>query len=193
MKHRNGNPAIRMSVAVCLLFGMALAGCTSVKIPFGDLSGQTSDTPDLVTGSIETDLAASTTPMAPPLDSPATAAFTAAPQPDVSEPTQQVIAAVESTQNPSTALTQSDLNAMGAALTSVLARDANPGTFAWSNAQTGTGGVMTPFRSSGQAGERCRMVSVEVQRAGADAIVLADACEGASGWRFVTPRPGQPL
>lgn len=174
---------------------LALSGCASVSVPFGDVFASKPE--PLHTASIdapenEADSILDTS-MPPELNAvspvePAASGETS------QRPMDDLIASLPADSEPRVSLSQADLNAMGSALTHVLSTDDDAGTFSWSHEATGRSGLMTPFRrlSSNSEGA-CRVVSVEITDNGNDAILLADACLQGDQWVFVTPRAGQVL
>ena len=182
-------------------FALALSGCASVSVPFGDvfsaqstpqptplhtasINGPQTDDESVIDTSMPPELSAVTEIEAQPVPSPAA----------VQSPVEELIASLPTESEPRVSLTQADLNAMGRALTHVLASDDDAGTFSWSHEATGRSGVMTPFRQlSSSSQSACRVVSVEITDNGHDTILLADACLQDGQWVFVTPQPGQVL
>lgn len=175
----------------------ALTGCASVSIPFGDslgMGGEPLHTASTVTVPSEAEIADAENAPLPteisavaPVNEPASSAA-------ADRPAEALIAAMPDLQNDRVSLTQSDLNAMGLALSRSLRDDPDVGTFAWSHTATGRSGVMTPFRTLNASGDgRCRVVSVEITDGGRNVILLADACLQDEAWVFVTPRAGQVL
>lgn len=183
---------------VCVL-AASLGGCASVSIPFASLSGpdQPHDLQPLHTASVvDTAIEDPTeTELPPELSAAMPMPATAPSNTDEGErPAEELIASLPQQDTRRVSLTQSDLNAMGAALTHVLASDADVGTFAWSHEATGRSGLMTPFRATEESEQgRCRVVSVEITDGGRDTILLADACLQGGTWVFVTPRAGEVL
>ncbi|MFK7793688.1 MAG: hypothetical protein AB8B88_13580 [Devosiaceae bacterium] len=179
-------------------FALALSGCASVSLPFGSLMG---DNDELHTSSIAVPVEPVETDDAPlPAELAAvTPVNTTTPSQASDRPADDLMASMPPARsNPASAndvtLTQSDLNAMGRALTHVLSTEEDSGTFSWSHEATGRSGLMTPFRAlSRSQQEACRVVSVEITDGGADTILLADACLQDDQWVFVSPRPGQAL
>lgn len=194
--------AISRAFVVCLV-AASLGGCASISIPFASLSGD--DTPQdlrpLHTASIgNTAVEApnrseippqlnAAMPVSAPVEAPELAS-----DERVERPADDLISSLPRNQSSRVSLSQSDLNAMGRALTHVLATDADIGTFAWSHEATGRAGLMTPFRATSENDQgRCRVVSVEITDSGRDTILLADACLQSGTWVFVTPRAGEVL
>lgn len=193
-------PARTLSRAfvVCALAAF-LGGCASISIPFASLSGddEPQDLRPLHTASVEGTAieAPSETELPPeltaamPLPTPVTSR-----DDTVVRPADDLISNLPQHSTSMVSLTQADLNAMGSALTHVLASDADVGTFGWSHEATGRAGLMTPFRATSEDEQgRCRVVSVEITDGGRDTILLADACLQSETWVFVTPRAGEVL
>ncbi|MEO0384967.1 MAG: hypothetical protein AAF234_15575 [Pseudomonadota bacterium] len=189
----------RMTIAPLRLVvpvGMALAlsGCASVSVPFGDVFGSkpeplhtaSVDAPDSNTdGSLDTSMPPelAVAPIEP-----------GAPGETSQRPMDDLIASLPADSQTRLSLSQADLNAMGSALTHVLSSDDDAGTFSWSHEATGRSGLMTPFRRmSSNSDGACRVVSVEITDNNNDTILLADACLQGDQWVFVTPRAGQVL
>lgn len=174
---------------------LALSGCASVSVPFGDVFGAKPE--PLHTASIDTPQTngedAVDTAMPPEL-SAVSPIEPEAPSAPSERPVDDLIASLPSDSEPRVTLTQADLNAMGSALTHVLSTDEDAGTFSWSHEATGRSGLMTPFRQLSSSSQgACRVVSVEITDNGKDTILLADACMQNGSWVFVTPRAGQVL
>ncbi|MFN3226450.1 MAG: hypothetical protein ACE360_09415 [Hyphomicrobiales bacterium] len=197
---------IRMRVSAAPLrllavggLALALSGCASVSVPFGDVFGAKPE--PLHTASIATPEAEAETAVDAPVDAPmppelsaVAPVASAAPSAPSERPVDDLIASLPSESEPRVTLTQADLNAMGRALTHVLSTDEDAGTFSWSHEATGRSGLMTPFRQLSASGQgACRVVSVEITDNGKDTILLADACMQNGAWVFVTPRAGQVL
>lgn len=180
-----------------------LGGCASISIPFASLSGDDGpqDLQPLHTASVsETAVEAPSQNELPAELNAAMAMEPSRPTPSVASnetverPADDLIASLPRPDTRRVSLTQSDLNAMGRALTHVLASDADVGTFAWSHETTGRSGLMTPFRATSEDDQgRCRVVSVEITDGGRDTILLADACLQSETWVFVSPRAGEVL
>lgn len=190
--------ALSRAFAVCVV-AATLGGCASISIPFASLSGdeEPQDLRPLHTASVsETVTAPPSQNALPPELSAAMPMGTATAARDETgdRPADDLIASLPQNRASRVSLTQADLNAMGSALTHVLASDDDSGTFAWSQEATGRTGLMTPFRatSEGEQG-RCRVVSVEITDGGRDTILLADACLQNETWVFLTPRAGETL
>ncbi len=193
---------IRMRVSAAPLrliavggLALALSGCASVSVPFGNVFGAKPE--PLHTASIDTtDSEAETAvdaPMPPELTAVAPIA-PATPSEPSERPADDLIASLPSESEPRVTLTQADLNAMGRALTHVLSTDEDAGTFSWSHEATGRSGLMTPFRQLSSSSQgACRVVSVEITDNSKETILLADACMQNGSWVFVTPRAGQVL
>lgn len=190
--------AVSRAFAVCVV-AASLAGCASISIPFASLSGgdEPQDLRPLHTASIDDTAveAPSQTELPPelnaamPMDTQSLAG-----DDTIERPADDLISSLPRHRTNQVSLTQADLNAMGRALTHVLASDADVGTFAWSHEATGRTGLMTPFRSTSEDEQgRCRVVSVEITDGGRDTILLADACLQSEAWVFITPRAGEVL
>lgn len=183
---------------ICVL-AVGLSGCASVSIPFANFLGEDApqDLQPVHTASIQrTALEAPDQTDIPPQLNAAMPVETAAraSEAGVERPADDLISSLPRQQANWVSLTQADLNAMGRALTHVLASDADVGTFAWSHEATGRAGLMTPFRTTNEGEQgRCRVVSVEITDSGRDTILLADACLQGGSWVFVTPRAGEVL
>ena len=195
-RHPAAGPAPRLRLAAMAALAVTLSGCASVSIPFMSL-GQNEPEP-LQTASISAIPPASQPTSLPPELSALTPAQPQSPvaSRNVSSPrpAADLISSLPTTANDPMRLTQADLNAMGRALTHVLASDDDPGTFSWSHEPTGRVGLMTPFRQLGSSDEEaCRLVSVEITDNGNNVILLADACQQDGAWVFVTPSAGQAL
>ncbi len=187
--------ATPLRLVVPIGMALALTGCASVSVPFGDVFGSKPE--PLHTASIDASEGNADgsldTSMPPELN--AVAPIEPARSSETSQrPVDDLIASLPADSSPRVSLSQADLNAMGRALTHVLSSDDDAGTFSWSHEATGRSGLMTPFRqlSSNSAGA-CRVVSVEITDNGNDTILLADACLQGDEWVFVTPRAGQVL
>ncbi|MEM1289401.1 MAG: RT0821/Lpp0805 family surface protein, partial [Pseudomonadota bacterium] len=159
---RRNNPASRIKALALVVCALTGAGCTSMSVPFEALGDKDVGQTAIITGSVDsTNGVPSTDSTLPPsLEAESAAAFT---RPDADRgapPTEELIATLEANEAQSSSLTQSDLDAMNGALTRAFRRDLHPGTFAWSNPQTGAAGVMTPFRAASSVGPDCRIVSV---------------------------------
>ncbi len=180
----------RVAGLACL--GVALSGCASISVPFGNMFD--GDAAPQHTASSQTDAETPTETAMPetvnavqPIEGVADAATSTRPADDL------VAAMPDPAERPVT-LSQSDLNAMGRALTHVLESDPQAGTFSWSHEATGRSGLMTPFRRLSTSSQgACRVVSVEITDNGHNTILLADACLQNDEWVFVTPRAGQAL
>lgn len=182
--------------------GLVLSGCASISVPFGNLLGDDED--PMITGSIaplsdsatgaQTSLQTSLQAPLPeqlsavaPVDGQSVAPATTRPEDDL-------IASMPSGTAAGVSLTQSDLNAMGRALTYVLESEDEAGTFSWSHETTGRSGLMTPFRQLSRSDQgACRVVSIEITDGDADKILLGDACQRDGQWVFVSPQAGQIL
>lgn len=190
--------ALSRAFVVCFV-AASLGGCASISIPFASLSGNDApqDLRPLHTASIgDTAVEAPSQSEIPPELNAAMPVEVAELASDerVERPADDLISSLPRNPSSRVSLTQSDLNAMGRALTHVLATDADIGTFAWSHEATGRAGLMTPFRATSQNEQgRCRVVSVEITDRGRDTILLADACLQSETWVFVTPRAGEVL
>ncbi|MEM6713222.1 MAG: hypothetical protein AAF590_13210 [Pseudomonadota bacterium] len=181
-----------------------LAGCASVSIPLGNVFGG-DDSPQHTASIGVVEPSTETSPDQPLSDQPLPDSLNAVAPVEQDrasnsaasddQPVEELIATLQSQPADSgVRLSQSDLDAMGRALTQVLSADNEPGTFAWVHEATGRSGEMTPFRRVSSSGQgACRIVSVEIERTNEDTIFLADACRQGSQWVFVTPRAGQLL
>lgn len=174
---------------------LALTGCASVSVPFGDVFG--SQPQPLHTASIDSpdsDADSSVNTAMPPELNAVSQLEPAASGERSQRPMDDLIASLPADSEPRVSLSQADLNAMGSALTHVLSTDDDAGTFSWSHEATGRSGLMTPFRRMSSNSEgACRVVSVEITDTSNDTILLADACLQGDQWVFVTPRAGQAL
>lgn len=183
-----------LRLVVPLGMALALTGCASVSVPFGDVFGSKSE--PLHTASIEapnSDIDSRVDTTMPPELNAVSPLETAAPD-ETPRPIDELIASLPTDSQTRVSLSQADLNAMGSALTHVLSSDDDAGTFSWSHEATGRSGMMTPFRRMSSNSEgTCRVVSVEITDNGNDAILLADACLQGDQWVFVSPRAGQVL
>lgn len=185
-----------LRLAAILALALGLSGCASVSVPFGDFFER--DPEPLYTASVgapapvdedarDAPMPAEITAIAP-IDGPRPEPADSAPN-----PVDELLASLPQRET-RVSLTQSDLNAMGRALTHVLSSDEDTGTFAWSHQATGRSGLMTPFRQLSATDQgSCRVVSVEITDTGHDTILLADACLQGENWVFVTPQPGELL
>ena len=188
----------RASATACAL-SVLLAGCGTISVPLGDVFG-VDDAPQYTASTDATDPAA---PAASDQSLPESLNAVAPVGQEAAEPTttgtdQPVQELLASLQNQpaetGVRLSQSDLDAMGKALTHVLASETEPGTFAWAHEETDKSGRMTPFRRLSTSSQgACRVVSVEIERGDEDTIFLADACRQNDEWVFVTPRAGEVL
>jgi hypothetical protein len=180
------------------MLAASLGGCASISIPFADFAGNDApqDLQPIHTASIDhTAVDAPSQTDIPPALNAAMPVETASRASDAAQerPTDDFVASLPA-RTDRVSLTQADLNAMGRALTHVLASDADVGTFGWSHEATGRAGLMTPFRATSQGDQgRCRVVSVEITDGGRDTILLADACLQGGSWVFMTPRAGEVL
>jgi hypothetical protein len=179
-----------------LALAVLLSGCASISVPFASLSGKHDEPQHTASSSAPAGPLISTPSLPPELSSvnpvvtPVPASAGAQP---TDMPTRDLIASMPDPATAPVSLTQSDLNAMGRALTDALRADRNAGTLAWSHGETGRAGAMTPFRPAPGGTRLCRMVSVEITDGPRDVILLADACEQGGNWVFITPLAGQAL
>jgi hypothetical protein len=187
--------ATPLRLVVPLGMALALTGCASVSVPFGDVFS--SQPQPLHTASIDSpdsDADSSADTSMPPELTAVSPIEPATPGETSQRPMDDLIASIPADSQTRVTLSQADLNAMGSALTHVLSTDDDAGTFSWSHEATGRSGLMTPFRRmSSNSDGACRVVSVEITDNNNDTILLADACLQGDQWVFVTPRAGQVL
>lgn len=174
--YNGSSAAVALRVAgVLLALAPALAACSAISIPLGNLAGQRRAGEE-TTGSITPVPAqrVASQPLAPlaPAPPPAAPATPSAARP---EPIP---------------LSQAELDSVTATLALALLDEERGASVPWLDQRSGHGGIITPVGSPArQANTVCRAVLVSVQRGRETSMVQGNACRGADNWSLSDVRP----
>jgi hypothetical protein len=175
------------AVAAVLLTWPALAGCSAISIPLGNLTGGERRPAPETTASIAPVPTQRVTaePLAP-LAAPATPQ--AQPHPVVTST--RAPAEARPAERPPSPLSEAELDSVTATLALALLDQERGATVPWLDQRSGSGGTITPVGSPArQADTVCRAVLVSVQRGRDTSLVQGNACRGGESWSLSDVRP----